>query len=188
MATTSSSSTKSACVKKEEEGMARRFWLKFRKESVLSLYTPFVVCLASGNLRLDTFRHYIAQDAHFLKAFAQASVLYIYNTSLIFNNDYCFWFISRHLFVWLLIILFFWWNLIFRYELAEECADDDDAKVGMRELRNCVLDELKMHDSFVKVSKKSSVCSILFLSVKNFFFFPLLWFVLVIVGTSHLVT
>ncbi|KAM7494425.1 hypothetical protein LguiB_029034 [Lonicera macranthoides] len=72
MATTSLSSAKSCCVKKEEEGMARRFWLKFRKESVLSLYTPFVVCLASGNLRVETFRHYIAQGVHFLKAFAQA--------------------------------------------------------------------------------------------------------------------
>lgn len=91
-----------------EEGIARRFWIKFHKESILALYSPFMVCLASGNLRLDTFRHYIAQDFHFLKAFAQA------------------------------------------YELAEECADDDDAKVGIAELRNSVLEELKMHDSFVQ--------------------------------------
>lgn len=39
-----------------------------------------------------------------------------------------------------------------RYEMAEECADDDDAKVGICELRKNVLEELKMHDSFVHVS------------------------------------
>lgn len=41
--------------------------------------------------------------------------------------------------------------VIFRYELAEECADDDDAKLSISELRKGVLEELKMHDSFVKV-------------------------------------
>ncbi|OVA02304.1 Thiaminase-2/PQQ biosynthesis protein C [Macleaya cordata] len=91
----------------DEEGTARRFWLKFKKESVFAMYTPFVVCLASGNLEMETFRNYIAQDVHFLKAFAQA------------------------------------------YELAAECADDDDAKAAIFQLRNNVLQELKMHDSFV---------------------------------------
>lgn len=105
-----------------EEGIARRFWIKFRKESIFAMYTPFVVCLASGNLKLDSFRHYIAQDVHFLRAFAQA------------------------------------------YELAEECADDDDAKLGICQLRKSVLEELKMHDSFVKewgfdLSKESSLNS-----------------------------
>ncbi|XP_052190602.1 bifunctional TH2 protein, mitochondrial-like [Diospyros lotus] len=90
------------------EGMARRFWIKFRKEWTMALYTPFVVCLAAGNLNLNTFRHYIAQDVHFLKAFAQA------------------------------------------YDLAEECADDDDAKVAISQLRKDVLEELKMHDYFVQ--------------------------------------
>jgi thiaminase len=55
-----------------EVGLSERFWIKFRRESVLALYTPFVLCLASGNLRIETFRHYIAQDVHFLRAFAQA--------------------------------------------------------------------------------------------------------------------
>ncbi|KAG5549697.1 hypothetical protein RHGRI_014858 [Rhododendron griersonianum] len=91
-----------------EEGIARRFWIKFRKESTLALYTPFVVCLASGDLRLDSFRQYVAQDFHFLKTFAQA------------------------------------------YELAEECADDDDAKAAISQLRKAVIEELKMHDSFVQ--------------------------------------
>ncbi|KAI7980300.1 hypothetical protein LOK49_Contig170G00010 [Camellia lanceoleosa] len=90
------------------EGIARRFWIKFHKEAILALYTPFVVCLASGNLTLHTFRHYIAQDFFFLKAFAQA------------------------------------------YKLAEECADDDDAKAVISQLRKSVLEELKMHDSFVQ--------------------------------------
>ncbi|KAH9771372.1 Bifunctional TH2 protein [Citrus sinensis] len=92
----------------EEEGLARRLWIKFKRESVFAMYSPFTVCLASGNLKLETFRHYIAQDFHFLKAFSQA------------------------------------------YELAEECADDDDAKLSISELRKGVLEELKMHDSFVK--------------------------------------
>ena len=61
-----------------EEGIARRFWIKFRKESIFAMYTPFVVCLASGNLKLDSFRHYIAQDVHFLRAFAQAWVIYLF--------------------------------------------------------------------------------------------------------------
>ncbi|XP_024991848.1 bifunctional TH2 protein, mitochondrial-like isoform X2 [Cynara cardunculus var. scolymus] len=89
-----------------EEGIAKRLWVRFNKESILSLYTPFVVSLASGNLKLDTFRQYIAQDVHFLKCFAKA------------------------------------------YELAEECADDDDAKVSITELRQSVLEELNMHGSF----------------------------------------
>ncbi|GKA74630.1 bifunctional TH2 protein, mitochondrial-like protein isoform X1 [Tanacetum coccineum] len=90
----------------DEEGFAKRLWVKFNKESVMSLYTPFVVSLASGNLNVDSFRHYIAQDVHFLKCFAQA------------------------------------------YELAEECADDDDAKVSISDLKRSVLEELKMHGSF----------------------------------------
>ncbi|XP_022744210.1 bifunctional TH2 protein, mitochondrial-like isoform X1 [Durio zibethinus] len=97
-----------AAVIPTEEGIARRFWIKFRRESVLSLYSPFALCLASGSLKIDTFRHYIAQDVHFLKAFAQAC------------------------------------------ELAEDCADDDDAKLAISELRKGVLEELKMHDSFVQ--------------------------------------
>ncbi|XVF42373.1 hypothetical protein PTKIN_Ptkin01aG0356900 [Pterospermum kingtungense] len=108
MAIPPKSAASSAAVIPSEEGIARRFWIKFRRESVISLYSPFSLCLASGSLKIDTFRHYIAQDVHFLKAFAQA------------------------------------------YELAEDCADDDDAKLAISELRNSVLEELKMHDSFVQ--------------------------------------
>lgn len=72
-----------------EDGLARRFWIKFRGESVLSLYSPFVICLASGSLKIDTFRHYIAQDVHFLKAFAQALVLFCsFNIFLVFSMDF----------------------------------------------------------------------------------------------------
>lgn len=35
--------------------------------------------------------------------------------------------------------------------MAGECADDDDAKATINELRNAVLDELKMHNSVVQV-------------------------------------
>ncbi|XP_020574541.1 bifunctional TH2 protein, mitochondrial isoform X2 [Phalaenopsis equestris] len=51
---------------------AKKFWLKAQKEAMLAKYTPFVVCLASGKLELDTFRQYIAQDVHFLRSFARA--------------------------------------------------------------------------------------------------------------------
>lgn len=63
-------------VEEECVGIARKCWIKFKRESTFALYTPFVVSLASGTLNLDTFRHYIAQDVHFLKSFAQASVLH----------------------------------------------------------------------------------------------------------------
>lgn len=72
------------------------------------MYTPFVISLASGTLKIDSFRHYISQDSHFLKSFAHA------------------------------------------FELAEECADDDEAKLAISELRKGVLEELKMHNSFVQ--------------------------------------
>lgn len=56
----------------DEEGLSRRFWIKFQKESAFSVFSPFVVCLASGRLESEAFRHYIAQDVHFLRAFVQA--------------------------------------------------------------------------------------------------------------------
>ncbi|MCI10546.1 heme oxygenase-like multi-helical protein [Trifolium medium] len=55
-----------------EAGLAKRFWIKFNRESIFAMYAPFVISLASGNLKIDSFRHYIAQDVHFLRAFAQA--------------------------------------------------------------------------------------------------------------------
>lgn len=39
-----------------------------------------------------------------------------------------------------------------RYEMAEECADDDDAKDGIKELRKAVLNELELHKSYCNVS------------------------------------
>lgn len=91
-----------------EAGLARRFWIKFARESIFAMYTPFAISLASGNLKIDSFRHYIAQDVHFLRAFARA------------------------------------------YELAEECTDDDDAKLEFSELRKAVSEEMKMHQSLVQ--------------------------------------
>ncbi|KNA10380.1 hypothetical protein SOVF_144880 [Spinacia oleracea] len=89
-------------------GVSRRSWNKFKRDSTFSLFTPFVISLAAGDLRLESFRHYLSQDVHFLKAFAQA------------------------------------------YELSEECADDDDDKIAISELRKNILEELKMHDSFAE--------------------------------------
>ncbi|EEF40410.1 conserved hypothetical protein [Ricinus communis] len=92
-----------------DQGLAAKLWIKFRRESVFAIYTPFVVALASGNLNIDSFRHYISQDFHFLKSFAHA------------------------------------------YELSEECADDDDAKLVIAQLRKDVMRELKFHNSFIQV-------------------------------------
>ncbi|GAA0152184.1 transferase [Lithospermum erythrorhizon] len=92
----------------EVVGIARKCWIKFQRDVKFALYSPFVVCLAAGDLKVETFKDCIAQNVHFLKAFAQA------------------------------------------YELAEECADDDDAKHGITKLRNRVLGELKMRNSFVE--------------------------------------
>jgi thiaminase len=56
-----------------EGSAARRFWIAAStREAAFAAYTPFILSLAAGNLRLDVFRHYIAQDAHFLHAFARA--------------------------------------------------------------------------------------------------------------------
>lgn len=40
--------------------------------------------------------------------------------------------------------------------MAEDCADDDDAKAGISELRKSALEELKMHNSIVEVSLEAS--------------------------------
>jgi hypothetical protein len=37
-----------------ELGLVERLWIKLRKESVLALYTPFILCLASKHLRIET--------------------------------------------------------------------------------------------------------------------------------------
>ncbi|XP_024923164.2 bifunctional TH2 protein, mitochondrial [Ziziphus jujuba] len=92
----------------DEGGIAKRFSIKYRDEAIFGLYTPFFVCLASGNLESDAFLHFISQDVHFLKAFARA------------------------------------------YELAEDCADDDDDRCAIRKLRKRVLKKLQMHDTLVR--------------------------------------
>ncbi|KAL2488025.1 putative aminopyrimidine aminohydrolase [Forsythia ovata] len=56
----------------DEEGIARRLWNKFKNERVSALYSPFIICLASGTLDSHTFLHCISQDVYFLQAFAQA--------------------------------------------------------------------------------------------------------------------
>ncbi|WCJ43740.1 hem oxygenase-like multi-helical [Euphorbia peplus] len=105
LSTSSSITTASST---NQEALATKFWINFRRESVFAIYNPFVLCLAAGNLHTHTFKHYISQDFYFLKAFVHA------------------------------------------YELAEDCADDDDAKLGITELRKGVLEELKMHNSLVQ--------------------------------------
>ncbi|KAG2580819.1 hypothetical protein PVAP13_6NG366000 [Panicum virgatum] len=92
-----------------EGSAARRFWIAAStREAAFAAYTPFLLSLAAGNLRLDAFRHYIAQDAHFLHAFARA------------------------------------------YEMAEDCADDDDDRATIAALRKAILQELSLHASVLK--------------------------------------
>ncbi|CAO2164815.1 unnamed protein product [Urochloa humidicola] len=104
----SSSSSASAAVVAEGSA-ARRFWIAAStREAAFAAYTPFLLSLAAGNLCLDAFRHYIAQDAHFLHAFARA------------------------------------------YEMAEDCADDDDDRATIAALRKAILQELNLHASVLK--------------------------------------
>nr|GME13784.1 probable aminopyrimidine aminohydrolase, mitochondrial [Ipomoea batatas] len=56
----------------EVVGIAKKCWNKFRKEATFALYTPFIVSLASGNLKVETFGQCVSQDGYFLKPFAQA--------------------------------------------------------------------------------------------------------------------
>ncbi|CAN6460521.1 unnamed protein product [Victoria cruziana] len=95
-------------VASEDGSAAKRFWIKFEKESLFGMYSPFLVGLASGTLELEAFRRYVSQDVHFLQAFVQA------------------------------------------YEIAEECADDDDAKASIFRLKERVSEEIKLHSSFVE--------------------------------------
>ncbi|GAV87994.1 TENA_THI-4 domain-containing protein/HAD domain-containing protein [Cephalotus follicularis] len=96
-------------VRMEEGGnlLARRLWKKFERESVFAKYTPFVVCLASGKLDSNTFRHFLSQDVHFLRTFKHA------------------------------------------YQMAEECADDEQDRTSIRKLRKRVNRMLKTHLSLV---------------------------------------
>ena len=67
----SPSSSSAAAV--AEGSAARRFWIAASsREAAFATYTPFLLSLAAGSLRLDSFRHYLAQDTHFLHAFANA--------------------------------------------------------------------------------------------------------------------
>ncbi|KAL6315351.1 hypothetical protein AAG906_000457 [Vitis piasezkii] len=55
----------------DEECVARKLWIKFRNDSVVAIYTLFIVCLAYGRSDSDAFLHCISQDVHPLKAFSQ---------------------------------------------------------------------------------------------------------------------
>lgn len=84
----SSSSSTMAAARSLEEGLASRYWLKFRRETIFVMYTPFVVSLAAGNLKIESFRHFLAQDSYFLKAFAHAWVLLVYFSVHLFDLDF----------------------------------------------------------------------------------------------------
>lgn len=56
-------------------GVAWRLWSGALPFAVRSLHHPFVLNLAAGTLDPDGYRAYVAQDAFFLKAFAQAYAL-----------------------------------------------------------------------------------------------------------------
>ncbi|KAF2307145.1 hypothetical protein GH714_025106 [Hevea brasiliensis] len=91
----------------DQERIARQFWIKSKRHWIFAMYSPFFLSLAAGNLESHSFLHFISQEVHFLKAFAQA------------------------------------------YELAEECADDDEDKSAIRKLRKRVKDRLKNYETIV---------------------------------------
>ncbi|GBF95200.1 phosphomethylpyrimidine kinase [Raphidocelis subcapitata] len=53
-------------------GVSERLWGECQLEAFRALQHPFVLALGLGTLPRDTFRHYVAQDAHFLHFFARA--------------------------------------------------------------------------------------------------------------------
>eukprot|EP00249_Psilotum_nudum_P011448 c23183_g1_i2 orf=86-1369(+) len=55
-----------------KDSLSKCLWNRSRKQAMFALYHPFVVALAAGTLKIEAFRHYIAQDAFFLQAFAKA--------------------------------------------------------------------------------------------------------------------
>lgn len=61
----------------DEGGIAKRFSIKVRDESMFALYSPFFVCLSSGALDSETFLRCISQDVHVLKAYARAYASFI---------------------------------------------------------------------------------------------------------------
>ncbi|KAJ0111985.1 hypothetical protein Patl1_01692 [Pistacia atlantica] len=103
----------------DEGRLARKFWIKFKNESVFIMYSPFFVSLASGTLNSDTFLNCVSQDVHFLKAFAHS------------------------------------------YELAEECADDEEDKCAIRKLRKRVKHKLKTLDKLVSHDSECAIVYIL---------------------------
>lgn len=119
---------------------AKRFWNNSTRDAAFSLYSPFVVCLASGTLDVDVFRQYIVQDKKFLQAFAHAWGLGVFSWLLFPYVVFC--------------CKFFFIFGIFRYEMVEEGLDcvDDDARDTVAELRFAILEELKLHNSVCKVS------------------------------------
>lgn len=55
------------------------------------------------------------------------------------------------------------------YELAEECADDEDDKAAIRKLRKRVNQKLKAHDTLVRVSFAFVLFTFLFFIRFRFF-------------------
>ncbi|KAJ4836404.1 hypothetical protein Tsubulata_020970 [Turnera subulata] len=51
--------------KEEEEGLAYSIWKKCSREFIFALYTPFVVCMAAGNLEWKTYQYYLFQDFYY---------------------------------------------------------------------------------------------------------------------------
>ncbi|KAL9142989.1 hypothetical protein ABFS82_14G207800 [Erythranthe guttata] len=52
--------------------IAKKMWKKLKNGRALALYSPFIVCLASGTLDPNSFLSCISQDLFFLQAFAHA--------------------------------------------------------------------------------------------------------------------
>ena len=46
----------------------------------------------------------------------------------------------------------------YRYKMAEDCADDDDDKSSISELRKATEEELNLHNSLAKVQLHTMFC------------------------------
>ena len=96
-------------------GLASELWRENSATAQQSLWDPFVLGLGAGTLKKETFATYVAQDAAFLKSFADA------------------------------------------YKRAERKCDGEEApptqarcRGDLRELRDAVEEELKLHSGYAK--------------------------------------